>query len=96
MSKDWWWKLTPEEREVYNAKKRRAYWERRKKYGYNRKNGTKQTLCWSCQRAVKECPWSANFEPVPGWDAEETVLTTDTTSARSYHVKACPLYDPDP
>ena len=63
----------------------------------------KRTLCWSCQRAVrkevegKRCPWSHDFKPVPGWDAEPTKKYAEANKGEaryvdSYHVNACPLY----
>ena len=60
-----------------------------------------RSLCWSCQHAVPDlnghgCEWSKRFDPVPGWDAEETVLTTSyKQGTKSYHVYGCPKYLPD-
>lgn len=65
--------------------------------------GNKHTLCWTCQRAVrkeiegKRCPWSHDFKPVPGWDAElkHKRIGTNVDGAAyidSYYVRACPLY----
>lgn len=62
-------------------------------------------LCWDCQNAVPDlnghgCEWSRKFEPVPGLDAEETVLTTSyKQGTKSYHVHGCPKYvkdEPEP
>ena len=94
--RNWWASLTDEKKEEINEKKRQAYWEGRRQCPLNTKNNTRQTLCWDCQRAVKECPWSANFEPVPGWDAEPTLIMSESQPIPSFHVKSCPLFEPDP
>lgn len=64
----------------------------------------KTTLCWTCQRAVRleiegiRCPWSHDFKPVPGWDAEFNRRRTGTNPGgvaaymETYHVRSCPLY----
>lgn len=49
--------------------------------------GGGETLCWSCKKAVKQCPWSLRFEPVKGWDAKKTEI--------SYFVRDCPLFECD-
>jgi hypothetical protein len=62
-----------------------------------------QSLCWGCQRASegphKTCPWSARFEPVPGWTAAPTRQKCANTRrvffTESYCVTACPLFLPD-
>lgn len=57
----------------------------------------RDTLCWSCRKAVRECSWSDLFEPVPGWTAEKTVIETNGAACRdSYRVIRCPEYAPDP
>ena len=96
--KRWWANLPEEKRQEIREKKSITYWENRKKvsYNYKGKGDAHQTLCWDCQRAVKECPWAANFEPVDGWDAEPTVIMSTYCPQNSYHVKACPLFEPDP
>lgn len=50
------------------------------------------TLCWQCKNSTNEnlCPWVKNFTPVRGWDAEKGI------NEGTFHVKHCPLYDPDP
>ncbi len=53
------------------------------------------TLCWGCKNALGGCPWSARFEPVPGWDAVATVIEGNYIQVPSYHVRACPLFEPD-
>lgn len=54
------------------------------------------TLCWSCSKAVRECPWSDLFEPVPGWVAEKTTIETNHGHCKdSYRVIECPEYAPD-
>lgn len=63
----------------------------------------KKSLCWRCKNAVKRCPWSKNFTPVPGWIAEETQISSQVSvegvlknsSIPSYHVKECPMFKPD-
>lgn len=48
----------------------------------------KGTLCWRCNKAcIRGCSWAERFEPVPGWNA--------TPNGRSYHVDACPEFEPD-
>lgn len=60
-----------------------------------------QTLCWSCANAVPDkygkrgCSWSRSFEPVKGWDAQETRLYGGDGSKRfqkSYCVRQCPEF----
>ena len=94
--RNWWGSLSDERKEEISEKKRQTYWNTRKQVPVRDRWNGKQTLCWDCQRAVKECPWSANFEPVPGWDAEPTLLMADYRPVQSFHVKACPLFEPDP
>lgn len=96
MSKGWWGQLTPEQRERARKRQSDAYWAARQEHGYFTSKGKPETLCWSCQRAVKECPWSANFEPVDGWEADETKIMGPYGVIPSYFVRKCPLYDPDP
>lgn len=93
--RNWWAALPADKKEEINEKKRQAYWAARNQCPSNIKNNTKQTLCWDCKKAVKECPWSANFEPVEGWDAEPTLVMADYRPLPSFHVKACPLFEPD-
>jgi len=40
------------------------------------------------------CCWARNFEPVPGWDAIPTIVSTDYPSD-SYLVMKCPKFKPD-
>ena len=56
-----------------------------------------ETLCWSCQRACPDptiaCSWSRRFKPVPGWDAEETIMPGGNgNKIKSYCVYNCPLF----
>lgn len=70
---------------------------------YDSKNGRgwhPPSLCWECARvyANRGCPWANRFEPVPGWDAEETLLISydgEAHNVRSYNVRACPLFNRD-
>ena len=63
--------------------------------------GEKETLCWDCQNAyAHKCCWMERCHPVEGWDAMPTRIRiyADGTAAaiRSYLVRACPNYIPDP
>lgn len=57
------------------------------------------TLCWACARAAgpRMCCWALEFTPVPGWEAERTLIKTGGEDTRqlapSYLVRACPLYE---
>jgi len=58
---------------------------------------TKETLCWTCERACggKGCSWAAHADPVDGWTAVEARITTNEGCEESYLVQACPLYSID-
>lgn len=73
--------------------------------------GDMTNICFDCQRATGECPWSAldpetgepAFRPVPGWTAEPVryAMQRYDSDGRmmyddSFHITACPLYLPDP
>ena len=94
-SKDWWSKLTDAEKEAINERKRLKYRMVREEEGYFTKRRHLETLCWDCKRADKMCPWSINFEPVPGWDAIPTKIMAPYGTIPSYHVRRCPLFIPD-
>lgn len=60
-------------------------------------------ICFNCMNSVpsveKEtgCPWSWDFEPVPGWDAEPTIINIGTINGKTYtadsfDIKSCPLF----
>ena len=55
-----------------------------------------QTLCWWCANAVpgRGCEWADRFEPVPGWDAEPTILNLGSGfgTQGSFLVKSCEKY----
>lgn len=56
-----------------------------------------ETICWTCRRSTNSgCPWSARFQPVPGWTAERRdILSYDGEKyipTESYRVSVCPLY----
>ena len=66
----------------------------------------KQTICWSCKKALGDCSWSKLdedkkeilFKPVDGWVAEKTSLlmySYDGTKRHvtSYNVESCPQYE---
>jgi len=56
-----------------------------------------QTLCWYCKNATGNCSWSSTFKPVKGWKAKPTKIKINKdTRMSSYHVMACPEFDPDP
>ena len=52
--------------------------------------------CWTCTKYLGGCPWSARFEPVPGWDAEPVKRRAMPHSAKeyvdTYDIKSCPMY----
>lgn len=57
-------------------------------------------ICFDCQRACGDCPWSeydldrevARFEPVEGWTAK---LVTHSHQGYTYEITECPLFIPD-
>lgn len=60
-----------------------------------------QTLCWECANAVpnphtgRGCSWSRHFQPVEGWDAQETRMYSGKDgkySVQSYCVRKCPEF----
>jgi hypothetical protein len=61
----------------------------------------RSTLCWKCQRAVglNMCEWADRFEPVEGWDAEETSIQLHANgiveTTQSFMVRSCPKFIPD-
>lgn len=57
----------------------------------------KESLCWGCNKCTGFCPWSQDFTPVKGWDAEPTKIQTEIPDEYidSFFVKSCPLYEPD-
>lgn len=63
--------------------------------------GAAASLCWKCYRSVHwvddptPCTWAMRFEPVEGWEAEETMLGGDHKNVLSYKVIKCPLFEPD-
>ena len=50
--------------------------------------------CWTCTKYLGGCPWSAQFEPVPGWDAEPVEKSGNNTNPpiSTYDIKSCPMY----
>ena len=57
------------------------------------KPGYQPQLCWSCGNAYGGCEWTDRFEPVPGWDATQTLLDQGAERmVRSYCIKSCPKY----
>ena len=66
----------------------------------------KQTICWSCKKALGDCSWSKCdkdtgeilFKPVDGWVAEKTILLMYRRGGKpryetSYIVESCPQYE---
>ena len=66
----------------------------------------KQTICWSCKKALGDCSWSKCdedtgeilFQPVDGWVAEKTSLLAYSRGGKpkhvaSYIVESCPQYE---
>ena len=50
-------------------------------------------LCESCKNFAYGCEWSERFEPVEGWTAVPTVLSSsEGRYVKSYHITACPKY----
>ena len=50
--------------------------------------------CWTCVNYNGGCPWSARFEPVPGWDADPVQKSGNNTNPPidTYDIKSCPMY----
>lgn len=68
-----------------------------KKSAHAQRMGIKSSVkqpCADCKKAgygnLSECPWERDFLPVPGWDAEPTLIGSNLTS---YAIKHCPLYE---
>lgn len=66
--------------------------------------GKAQQLCWDCKKSVNSgCSWSANFEPVEGWEAVKVERYVATTKEQKrvvngdvgYAIYNCPEFDPD-
>lgn len=56
----------------------------------------KPTICWDCANACGGCNWSANLEPVKGWEAEKTRITTSVRqTVESWRVIKCPEFKRD-
>lgn len=50
-------------------------------------------LCYKCKNATGGCPWSDNFLPVKGWDAEPTVIKDSIIGdIPSFKIKHCPQF----
>ena len=60
-------------------------------------NGANTNICIDCKKAFGGCPWSESFKPVPGWEAQKTVIRNNWKSpgTETYHITACPLFDRD-
>ena len=62
-------------------------------------------LCWDCERACGDCPWSEidpdtghpRFAPVPGWTAKKVTRPTGNGPGgkawmTTYSITSCPLF----
>lgn len=51
-------------------------------------------LCWDCKNAYGNgCCWFRNFEPVDGWDAQETIIYDSRKCIiRSFKIIKCPHF----
>ena len=64
---------------------------RRKKRAANTYYSKNQS-CWTCKNACGGCPWSREFKPVDGWEAEKTFIGSNGEHAESYKIIYCPEY----
>ena len=49
-----------------------------------------RTLCWDCRNSTeKGCEWAERFEPVEGWEAEESFKKE---YGKTYIVRKCPKF----
>ena len=48
--------------------------------------------CCTCQNVCGRCMWSKYFLPVPGWEAEPTIVKDGEGSFSSYKIHKCPQY----
>lgn len=58
----------------------------------------KANICFDCQRAAGKnmCQWAKCLKPIPGWDAELTVVDKWKSSEFfTWCIKNCPLFIPD-
>lgn len=53
---------------------------------------SKPQPCWTCKNCYGGCEWSRDFQPVPGWIAEKTVINNDGETLESYKIIKCPKY----
>ena len=66
-------------------------------------NGAKPNICFDYKNACGKCSWSAadpdtgklKYEPVPGWTAEKSFLKVGKENIETYHITACPQFEPD-
>lgn len=50
-------------------------------------------LCTYCGKYAKGCEWSEKFEPVPGWEAEPTIINQKGKPVHSYKITGCPKFE---
>lgn len=61
----------------------------------------RETICWNCRNSCNSdkchCSWSEKFEPVEGWEVEETSFKNKGCEemTKSYCVISCPLFIAD-
>ena len=51
-----------------------------------------EQLCWNCKKACGGCLWSDKDLPVPGWEAEATIVKDSEGDFTSYEIKKCPEF----
>lgn len=53
-------------------------------------------MCGECVFPIPACPWMSKGKPVPGWDAEDSVVKVEQREVKTYYIKNCPLFVPHP
>ena len=55
--------------------------------------------CFFCKNACGKCLWSKLFVPIPGWDAEPSVIRGFSGKryviTKTFWIKKCPLFEDD-
>ena len=49
-------------------------------------------ICWNCKNACGGCSWSAEFEPVEGWNASPAIVKDSLGDIYTYEIKECPQF----
>jgi len=61
-----------------------------KKNGSGHTGKYPESICWHCAKAcTRECSWSEDFTPVPGWTAVENHFKNDNRIGATYLVQSC-------